>query len=341
MSSSKPNVDLLAANRDIDGLIDALKNDDCIIRKEAVVALKTIGDKKALLPLIDALKYEEWHEKYVVLSSVREYAAEALGLLKDKNAVNPLIEALNDNDEDVRFKAAWALGNIGDKRAVESLIGALNDERWSVRRFAAISLGKIRDERSLESLVRSLKEDNDWHVRRYAADALGNIGDERIIPSLVSSLSDEDEDVRRMAIIALGKMKKAAVKPLIEAFGSEDWRIRARVAEALGSIGDKRAVDILINALIGKTKDNNRFVRGRVAEALGKIGDERAIEPLIHARDDSYKYARIKAEEALEMMNTTLFLSYDDEEITFDYPISWEITSMHDREKNSERKLCK
>lgn len=328
----KPNIEDMEKNKDVKGLISALKFNDCIIRKEAAMAFKKIHDQRALFPLIDALKYQNWHDSYVVMGSVREYAAEALGILKDTEAVGPLIEALNDKDEEVRWKAAWALGNIGDRRAVGPLINSLSDERWYVRRYAASSLGRLKDKGSVMDLINALN-DEEWQVRRYTAEALGEIGDERAIEPLVNLLNDNDGDVRGKAINSLGKMKKTAVEPLIIAFESEDWRIRARIAEALGEIGDKRAVDVLINALIGKTKDSSRFVRGRVAEALGKIGDERAIEPLIHALDDSYKYARIKAEEALERMNTTLVLSYDDEEIAFDYPMSWEIIPVYEGKK--------
>ena len=117
VSEIKPNIDKMEQNGDLEGLIKALKNNDCIIRKEAVVALKKLADKRALVPLIDALKYEKWHDKYAVMDSVRENAAEALGLLKDKRAVDPLTNALKDQNEDVRWKAAWALGNTGDKKA--------------------------------------------------------------------------------------------------------------------------------------------------------------------------------------------------------------------------------
>ncbi|MGF7119358.1 HEAT repeat domain-containing protein [Methanobacterium oryzae] len=328
----KPDIEYMEKNRDVEGLINALKFRDCIVRKEAAMAFKKIHDSRALFPLVDALKYQKWHDNFVIMGSVREYAAEALGALKDAKAVYPLIEALYDKDEEVRWKAAWALGNIGDKRAVDPLINSLSDERWYVRRYAASSLGNIKDKRAVTYLIDSLN-DKEWQVRMYAAEALGKIGDIRAVEPLVNILSDNDKDIRLKAINSLANMKRAAVKPLIEAFESEDWRIRARVAEALGNIKDKSAVDVLINALVGKNKDNNRFVRGRVAEALGKIGDERAIEPLIQMLDDSYLYTRTKAEEALERMNTTLVLTYDDGEITFNYPISWEIVSVNDRKK--------
>ena len=66
-------------------------------------------------------------------------------------------------------------------------------------------------------------------------------------------------------------------------------------AQALGEIGDPRAVEPLINAL----NDRDWIVRGASAEALGKIGDPRAVEPLIRALDDDEWSSRNKVIEAL------------------------------------------
>lgn len=333
LSKIKPNIDRMEQNRDIEGLISALKFEDCNIRKEAAIALKNMGDGRALFPLINALEYKDWHDFYAVMGAVRETAAEALGILRDRRAVEPLIKSLNDKEEGVRWKATWALGNIGDKRAVEPLIYLLYDESWAVRRFAASALGKIGDERAVESLIETLS-DEEWHVRKYAADALGKIGDGRAVESLIEALNDEDNDVRWKAVVALGKMKSAAVEPLINLLKNEDLHIRGRAAEALGKIGDERAVKPLINVLIGRGKDRNKYVRGRAAEALGKIGDEKAIKPLTQALEDPYIYVRIKAEDALkEMENAPQIQTYDNGEIAFNYPESWEIISTADKKK--------
>ena len=329
----KPNIDRLEKNRDVEGLISALKFKDCNVRKEAAAALKKIGDTRALFPLIDVLEYRDWHDFYAVMGSVRETAAEALGVLRDSRAVEPLVKSLNDKDEEVRWKAAWALGNIGDIRAVEPLSYLLHDKSWVVRRFAASALGKIGDEHAVEGLIQALS-DEEWHVRKYAADALGKIGDDSAVPSLVEALHDEDSDVRWKAVVALGKMKSAAVEPLIEILKNEDWNIRGRAAEALGKLGDERALKPLINALVGRSKDRNKYVRGRAAEALGKLGDGRVIKPLTQALDDPYIYVRVKAEEALKEMETTAHIqTYDDGEISFDYPGSWEVISTTDKKK--------
>ncbi|RKY36993.1 MAG: hypothetical protein DRP72_03565, partial [Candidatus Omnitrophota bacterium] len=63
---------------------------------------------------------------------------------------------------------------------------------------------------------------------------------------------------------------------------SEDSYVREQAAIALGEIGDKRAIEPLINTL----KDRNSDVRKYAAIALGKIGDKKAVEPLINALED-------------------------------------------------------
>ncbi|GAB4305967.1 MAG: HEAT repeat domain-containing protein [Methanobacteriaceae archaeon] len=339
-SDGKPDIEAMQKDKDIDGLVHALKNDDFLIRKEAARALKYVGDESSVNALIDALKFEEWQSDYVVLDAVRENAAEALGRIGDKKAIEPLIMALKDRDEDVRWKSAWALGRIGDKKAVEPLIQLLEDDEGDVRKHAAAALGNIGDERAVESLIKALK-DKEWTVRKCAVTALGKIGDERALKPLLQALNDEDSDVKRRVIQALEKMKELAIDPLIKAFYDKDWRVQAIVAEALGKIGDEKAVKPLIRALTDKDKiERNRYVRGKAAEALGRIGDERAIEPLIDALNEKYIYVRRKAEKALERLGQTSELNYyDDENISFKYSDSWIIEEGKEKEKLISGKL--
>lgn len=336
-TDNEPDIDYLEQEKDVEGLIKALKYDDFLIRKGAAISLKRVGDERAVEALIDALKYESWEDEYTVLIAVRENSAEALGIIGDKRAVNPLIQSLyKDTDEEVRWKAAAALGKIGDQSAVGPLIDALNDRSWGVRKNASNALGDLGDVKAFERLNMALN-DKDWHVRKYAAVALGKIGDERAIGPLVNALNDEDSDVRWKSLIALGKIGEPAVKPLLKAFENDDWQMRGRAAEVLGKIGDERAIEPLINALNKRDRTQNKYVRGRIIEALGRIGDERAVEPLIKALDDQYIYVRLKATEALDLIKSkgkgSWIVHYDNGEITFDYPNTWEVIETTDEKK--------
>jgi HEAT repeat protein len=86
----KTKVEKLEEKKDVEGLINALKDKNWLVRKDAAVALGEIGDERAVEPLIQALKDEsEW---------VPEKAAFALGKIGDKRAVEPLIRALGHEE---------------------------------------------------------------------------------------------------------------------------------------------------------------------------------------------------------------------------------------------------
>ena len=87
---------------------------------------------KDINTLIQELKDKDYN--------VREKAAVKLGKLKDASAVVPLIEALTDEKSSVRYEVATALGNIKDVRALNPLINALKDEKASVRNAAIEAL---------------------------------------------------------------------------------------------------------------------------------------------------------------------------------------------------------
>jgi len=152
---------------EISVLISALINDQSRdTRADAAEVLGEIGDKRAVEPLIDALKDAD--------CMVQWNAAEGLGKIGDKRAIEPLIITLKAENDILRERAAEALGEIGDARAVEPLIGALNDEDEGVRSSAAEALGKIGDVRAVQPLINALK-DEDWYVRSSAETALKKI----------------------------------------------------------------------------------------------------------------------------------------------------------------------
>jgi HEAT repeat protein len=336
MDSVETDVDYLERENDVKGLIQALKHQDYLIRKEAARALKEVGDERAVDGLIESLEYQSWQDDYVTLSSVRENSADALGRIGDLKALDPLIKAMReDPDEEVRWKAASALGKIGDSKAVNPLIEAIYDKDWKVRRQAANSLGDIGDLNAVPHLIDALK-DSEWNVRKYAAVALGKMKDKRAIPILLDSLEDEDANVRWKSMLALEKLGESAVDPLINVLKSKNWRLRVRAVEILGKIGSEEALFALMSIISDKI-ESNRHVRGKTAEALGRIGDKRALGVLDNLRNDEYSYVQDKAEIAvnqiLESSKDVKIMNYNDGEITFNFPDSWEILTIPDSKK--------
>lgn len=100
-------------------------------------------------------------------------------------------------------------------------------------------------------------------------------------------------DVKVEAIIALGKMKaKDAVPILIKIMQtSTDPIVKAYAAMALGQIGDKSAVDVLLIQLqfvMNSWKSDNLPLLYGLIVGLGDLGDPRAIPMLLQISQGPY-----------------------------------------------------
>jgi HEAT repeat protein len=315
-----PNVGKMEAKRDVNGLIKALGNEP--VCEDAAKALGRLKAQESVEPLIDRLNYGS------------EAAATALGMIKDPRSVEPLIRTLithknkaavvslvqfstvaikaliisvlNEKNNDNRKEIVGVLVKINDPQCIDMLISALKESDEYVRKNAAEVLDELgwkqtKDESgasywivkrnwdkcieigacAVEPLIAAL---TDWDVNDAVMKALCEIG-APAVDQLIATLKVVGERglVRWLAVEALGKIGDArAVDPLIAALKDEDSNVRKNAAEALGKIGNARVVDPLIAAL----KDENRDVQKNAVEALGKIGDARAVEPLITALEN-------------------------------------------------------
>jgi HEAT repeat protein len=100
---------------------------------------------------------------------------------------------------------------------------------------------------------------------------------DRDIPGLVKALSSEDSMMAMMAAETLGDLRALiALEPLLHAAepGREPYRQYA-AAEALGKLGDQRAVPHLIQLV-----ESGDYGADAATEALGRLGDIAAVEPL-------------------------------------------------------------
>ena len=114
--------------------------------------------------------------------------------------------------------------------------------------------------------------------------------DAPFVRRLIKALRDKDRIVRQDAANALGKIgDERAVEPLIKALRDKDGIVRDYAVKALETFGDERAVEPLIKLLASRSGS-----RAVAAKALGTFGDLRAIEPLIKALEynDSRYYSQ-------------------------------------------------
>ncbi len=219
---------------------------------QEAVALEEEQIKDEIDIQIDLLNDPDW--------VIRREAVITLGEMGDERCVEPLARALRDGDWQVREVAIDAMGQVGSP-AVAMLLKLLRD--WEVRKYAILALGKIRDERVLDPLMLQLRNDE---FKDDAIDALVELG-EPAVEKLIGALRDKDENVRKSAVRALGRIKSSdAITPLIDMLGDSDWYTRLTAAAALESIGDERGREAIKPLL----KDPDMVVKMRIERILAK-----------------------------------------------------------------------
>lgn len=151
-------------------------------------------------------------------------------------------------------------------------IKQLSDGNNSIRMGAVKKLGVFKERKALPYLSDLLAQDNNLWVRVECAIALGNIGDASAIDSLLIALESNNPPVRREAATALGKIAdpRSVENLMIRLRKDNNHLVRIRIIEALGLLGDKRAVD----AISAYLTDPDIWVRRVAYQALNRIGKE-------------------------------------------------------------------
>jgi len=132
------------------------------------------------------------------------------------------------------------LERFASPKTAAAVLKLLSDADWWVRIMACDALGRLKDPRTLPYLERLL---DDADCKWAAIDAIGSIGGDAAIGAIIKLLSDPQNEVRLVAMNALGKIADARVDPYIEQVSkvdpSLDIRIRAveLLRERRGQVG--------------------------------------------------------------------------------------------------------
>lgn len=214
--------------------------------------------------------------------AVRREAAKTLGNIGERSAIPALIDRLADGDPDVEEAAIESLSKIRGREVAVRLIPMLAIEHV-VMRNRAIQLLRVVGADAPEIIVRLL-EDGDRDQRIFCADILGSINIGGAVKALISALHDSDANVRATAADSLGKLRATvAVKPLLKQLHDDEW-VQYSVVQSLANIGDRSAIDPLLEHLDRATE----FVQVRIIEALGEMGDASIVQPLLDRIPDAH-----------------------------------------------------
>jgi HEAT repeat protein len=266
----EPLIDCLRADGypDLDMLTDDLEYRSSFeVQSRALSGLGDIGDVRATQSVLDLLNgddYEDLQETgFRVLARLdgevardfllcqlkgggrlaRRRAAQALGDtlgngLPAADILDALIVALSDDEPAVRISAADALATSRSLQVVTAMARLLADPDDEVRRQAAVALAAMGGS-DVAAQLHPLLDQSDPRRVRGIVEVLGEIADPASLQPLSLLLDSSHDDLRYMAVNALGRLALAGPEDKIAALlasATSSPPLRVQAAWALGCI---------------------------------------------------------------------------------------------------------
>jgi HEAT repeat protein len=219
----------IKATAAIEPLLQILETENIKLKRAAVLVLGVCLDSRAFEPLI----------KLLPIKAIRREVIVALGNLGDKRAVSYILPYLQDPHLEtvvqdffffdfgrdplttIGMQTIQVLGKLANPQAVEILIACLTTEHREIRASAASALAQIGDKKAALPLLQAMQAEREvaeewldygeysFKAQSAMAVALGVLGVEQAIEPLLKLLDTQDPELNRFAAYALLRMELA------------------------------------------------------------------------------------------------------------------------------------
>jgi HEAT repeat protein len=251
----------------LDPLLRALKDEDAEVRIRVAAVLSNYRAPKVTEALLAASNDPD--------EEARRMIVDVLGTVKAEAAIPRLRELLADTPM-VAKTAMRGLENMGTPAAMEALASGLKEgvSDPDPERRAAVASCLTHyyaiDDAGIDLLLTALR-DEDRQVRLNVAMGLHDSPLPKNAQALLVASHDTHEQIRRLVVDALGRMRaEAAVPRLRELMADADTIVAEIAVRGLANIGTPQAVEALRKGLAIPADR----VRARAAVALLELGDD-------------------------------------------------------------------
>ena len=326
------STEFVSKNRDaaLEAVAELFGDTDPTVVREAVEAFSRVADEDAffehVVPLLSGRSLElvqtviaasAAHTSTRVIEMLREQlllgpktvrikVLEALEAIGNEDVLPVVTEALEHKQIAVRLRAAAVLRELSARGTVDvarTIVWLLRSSDVEIKRVAADVARSIHDpEGRLWPLLLRYLRDEDWWVRERITDALVEMAGTHLTRHAANYLTDESDIVRRFGVEMLMRIKDPqSLGALVRAAGDDpDWWVQERAIEAIGALGDVRAVPYLVD-FMQRIPD----VATICMIALKQLGDRSAARPIAEAMDPSDVDQILVALDALEALEDT------------------------------------
>lgn len=255
-------LDAIGGAESVAALIRALGDADAEVRELAAKALAENKSPEGVAPLLQALPRAADVWTIVALlealkplrsdaaaqpalrllghadANVRAAAVGVIGYLRFPAALPELLElGAADTSAAVRQAALRALVSAPPEAVASAALKALDDAEWTIRAEAAAILGKLRHAAAADALLGLVDFDAQWQVREQAVEALGLLQHKPAVPAIGRCLGSPVSNLRKAAVIALGRVNDRAVRLLLATVRDDpDAQVRKLAGQLLQSL---------------------------------------------------------------------------------------------------------
>jgi HEAT repeat protein len=244
---------------------------DEAVKLAAMEALADGGTQPAIEALIE------------VVRASGDLKPRALAILGESRPDDPVVakmlhDSVQSSDPAEAAAAASALAKVGTTEARDALLAALHSSDADVARNAASSLARFRLTDEVTAAMRSAVVAHP-ELKAQVMQQMVASGSSFGLELAKQALSGEVHEAYR-AMSALESAGTPAAFDVLAASAraATDPQIRSEIISSIGNTGDKRATDVLAQAL----RDSELGVRSTAARSLGNMGTTQARDLLVN-----------------------------------------------------------
>jgi len=261
--------------------LTGLKSPRPATRLKSIVGLKGIKSEKALAAVGEMFLGECPPD---VRSASADYL-KAQGL----RAEEVLLQGLESKDPAIRLTAIQALGEIGSDKALVVVSRLFRDEKNSDVHEKCFEFLKRLGIRAEDDLLNALGDENK-DIRKQAVIALGDAQSVRAIPRLIEFMTELDPAMKEVSEAALASIGPKAIEEVGKAVAA--GRVRKPVADAIESFYTRGEVERLLEAQLGDDESTG-FYEGQFKD-LEAFGRDKAVPVLIRILSErAYVFRRV------------------------------------------------
>jgi HEAT repeat protein len=239
-SSAARVVGQIGAPSSLPFLIEALHDNDSIVRNQAIASLGSLKVPSAIGALLDIARRHPDIPASLLSETLSECSVENFGFL-DSPSTEPAAFAadgslVEQGDLD-KLGSFSQLPAGGDDEELNDAMSRLTNPDDYTRSVAAQELALHRNQRSVLALTTLVIKDSDAAVRSAAVASLGSIDHESVLPAVLIALADESRIVRAAAARTLSGLHCDRADAYVQVQETDDRELLSRVAKACVKTG--------------------------------------------------------------------------------------------------------